>query len=143
MKDKLRKEYQRGLNRLIKKANRIIRDDNLWQGRFYILQRENRWFRYEDDSGGNLNSHIRVYDHKTGYYKDYIFTYVKFLKSMYWRMSWDVLNKFIVEDLDVWSIEDRKELCARKDDYRNVPYMQNDNREDNWYLSYKEWNNEG
>ena len=36
---KLRKRYQRALNRAIKDLNKNIAEDNLWKGRFYNLFR--------------------------------------------------------------------------------------------------------
>ena len=73
MRDKMRKVYQREFNKRIRALNKNIANDELWRGRFVFLQRDARWWRFSDGSGGELIVFVRGYDKKTGYYKDYKF----------------------------------------------------------------------
>lgn len=60
--NKLRRTYQRKLNKLIKEVNKNIANDNLWRGRFEIRQKD-AWFeKFEDGSGGILFTVLRLYD---------------------------------------------------------------------------------
>jgi hypothetical protein len=105
MMDKMRRNYQRKLNRKIRELNHAIEKDDLWRGRFVARQIKARWEKFFDGSDGVLHVIIRMYDKKTGYYKDYWLDYAPYLRFINWHISVDIANKFIVEDLDVWQFE--------------------------------------
>lgn len=116
---KLRKKYQRKLNKLIKNMNKSIEKDELWRGRFVGRQAQYRWYTYEDNSGGCLSATIRLFDKKTGKTQDVIIEYFGigyFVPYDIWR----AMNEFIVEYCDVWRTESREELYNDKTDYRKV-----------------------
>ena len=117
-KNKMRKEYQRKFTRLLKEANRAIREDDLWLGRVEVRQISARWGEFSDGSGGILYTVLRCIDKKTRQYKDYCFEYAPYIHTIKWRMSYDILNKFFVEDLDVWRTGNpRKEIF----DWTKIP----------------------
>ena len=101
--NKMRKEYQRQFTRKLREVNKIIREDNLWLGRVEVRQISARWKEFEDGSGGILYTILRCIDKKTRQYKDYCLEYSPWIRTMNWKISYDVLNKFFVEDLDVWA----------------------------------------
>ena len=100
--NKMRKEYQRQFTQKLREANKVIREDNLWLGRVEIRQISARWEEFEDGSGGILHTVLRCIDKKTRQYKDYCLEYAPWMRTFSWKMSMDILNKFFVEDLDVW-----------------------------------------
>lgn len=131
----MRKQYQRKLNQLIHKANKQLLEDDEFLGRFYVLQRGVHWFKFDDNSGGIMNVHLRCYDRHTGYYKDYMYDYAPYYVGSRWHL-FEILNKFLVEDLN-W-----KHNGVDSIDYRNIPRPQTDTRENNWFLNYKHWKKE-
>lgn len=100
--NKMRKEYQRQFTKLIRRTNKAIREDDLWLGRVEVRQIGVRWEEFEDGSGGILHVVLRCIDKKTRQYKDYCLEYAPWMRTINWKISMDVLNKFFVEDLDVW-----------------------------------------
>ena len=100
--NKMRKEYQRQFTQKLREANKVIREDNLWLGRVEVRQISARWEEFSDGSGGILHTVLRCIDKKTKQYKDYCLEYAPWMRTFSWKMSMDILNKFFVEDLDVW-----------------------------------------
>ena len=100
--NKMRKEYQRQFTKKLRETNRVIREDNLWLGRVEVRQISARWEEFEDGSGGILHTVLRCIDKKTRQYKDYCLEYAPWIRTMNWKISYDILNEFFVEDLDVW-----------------------------------------
>ena len=100
-----KKRHQREINRLIRKTNKSIEKDELWNGRFCIKQVESpQWYIYEDKSGAKYFVHLKFIDKCTGRY------WVQADTVNHWRGSfgngwliWSKMNWFIVEYLDVWS----------------------------------------
>lgn len=103
MRDKLRKKAQANLNHIVRKINKDIQKDNLWLGRFEMRQIDCAWERFSDNSGGMLYVVFRCYDKKTKYYKDYPFDFVAPKEiGMTWHL-YNIINKFIVDDTNVWA----------------------------------------
>lgn len=100
--NKMRKEYQRQFTKKLREANRAIREDSLWLGRVEVRQISARWEEFSDGSGGILHTVLRCVDKKTRQYKDYTFEYAPWISNINWHISYDILNEFFVEDLDVW-----------------------------------------
>ena len=100
--NKMRKEYQRQFTRKLRETNKVIREDNLWLGRVEVRQISARWEEFSDGSGGILHTILRCIDKKTRQYKDYCLEYAPWIRTMNWQISYDILNEFFVEDLDVW-----------------------------------------
>ena len=48
--NKMRKQYQRKFTKLLRRANKIIREDDLWLGRVEVTQISSRWEEFEDGS---------------------------------------------------------------------------------------------
>ena len=112
MKSQKRRNHQRWLNRFCRRVNRVIENDELWQGRFIVRQvaTEMEWF--EDHSGGLLYCKLVFIDKKTG-------------RRSYWNTNcleaefhmWEHMNNFIVIDCAVW---DNEHPYQERKDYRNV-----------------------
>ena len=116
--NKMRKEYQRQFTKKLREANRAIREDNLWLGRVEVRQISARWEEFSDGSGGILHTVLRCIDKKTRQYKDYCLEYAPWIRTMNWKISYDILNKFFVEDLDVWRTGNPREEVQ---DWTKVP----------------------
>lgn len=132
MRDKLRKEYQHKLNKLIKEVNKTIENDSLWNGRFVFHIMVTDFERFSDNSGGLLYVVIRGYDKKTKVYKDYALSYAPYLSFT----DFDILkiaNKFITEDTDTW--KDGNNPYNEKMDYTKIKI--NDNVWSFKYYPYK------
>ena len=54
MSFRLRKATQRKFNADMRFVNRVIENDDLWQGRFVVRQKKASWEVFEDGSGGLL-----------------------------------------------------------------------------------------
>lgn len=106
MKNKMRKATQRELTSFLRTANKLLEKDNLWRGRFVVRQIMSDWEQFDDNSGGLLWSVIRVYDKKTGDYRDYTLESLKGLHFTFSHLMCQIINKFITEDSDTWYIED-------------------------------------
>lgn len=118
MQNKLRKEYQRRFTRKLREANKALNEDNLWLGRVQVRQISSRWEEYEDGSGGILHCIVRCIDKKTRQYKDYCIEYAPWMSTFNWHFSMDILNKFFVNDLDVWRTGNPREEIQ---DWTNIP----------------------
>jgi hypothetical protein len=118
MRNKMEKSYQHALNKKIRELNKACENDDLWRGRFVVRQVKARWEQFRDGSGGILYVILRVYDKKTKYYKDYPLDYFKTNPFINWNLTMDIMNTFIVDDLDVWRNEKPRE---DKVDWRKVP----------------------
>lgn len=113
MKNKLRKNYQKKFNKKLKEVNKNILEDNIWLGRFVFLQKDAKFWRFPDNSGGELIIFIRGYDKKTGFYKDYRFTYAPWLRSSGYKI-WEIANDFIVKGVQASIREEVKDYTKEK-----------------------------
>ena len=116
--NKMRKEYQRKFTKLLRRTNRVIQEDDLWLGRVEVRQISARWKEFEDGSGGILYTILRCIDKKTRQYKDYCLEYAPWMRTINWKISYDILNKFFVEDLDVWKTGNPREEIQ---DWTKIP----------------------
>lgn len=110
------KVHQRAVNKILREMNKNIEEDELWMGRFFIRQWARSVITYEDHSGMYLALEMRLYDKKT---KKYVEWFSDSHEATIWGGSsvWERMNRFIVEDLDVWRQGDpRKD----KQDWRAV-----------------------
>lgn len=96
-----RKVHQRTINRLIRKINKAIEDDELWQGRFFARQNRAEFWKYEDNSGGELSIYLRFYDKKDMKYQEF---YGTSCELSHWEGSrlWLAMNYFITEITSTW-----------------------------------------
>lgn len=101
-----RKRHQREMNKLVRKLNKNIENDSLWQGRFYIRQVDSYWYQYEDKSGYELIVTLRFIDKKTGFYWD-TREAVNHLRFYNGSRLWWTMNKFITEKTGVWKEDPR------------------------------------
>ena len=136
MKNKLRKQYQRKFNKVVRKVNSGLANDSLWKGRFVFRQTDASFEEFEDHSGGILYVRIRGYDKSTGFYKDFLLDYAPYLPDYH---LWKIANDFIVEDTGVWSEDPRPSEKTMKDftpikapeEVWHKPY--------NYHQSYEYW----
>ena len=102
-------KYQKKLTKLVHDYNKALDKDDLWRGRFHTLQVRSRWESFDDGSGGLIHAVIRCFDKKTRKYKDFTFIYAPYLSTLYWHYSMDILNHFIVEDINPWKNDNPRE----------------------------------
>lgn len=112
-----RKVHQRKLNRLIRRINKDIEDDDLWLGRFFIRQHAAEFETYEDKSGGTLHVYLRFYDKKDMKYQEYYGNSQSILFMNGSRLWWK-MNNFIVETSSAWKDGDPRE---ERFDYTFIP----------------------
>lgn len=131
---RLRKNYQRRFNRIIRKLNHNIANDELWKGRFEFRQKKAEYEEFADGSGAMMHFIIRGYDKATGFYKDFRIEYAPWLTFPTYRV-WEAANEFIVNDSCVWDENPRVETTK---DYTHV-HMPDKvmNKDWNFHLSYK------
>lgn len=126
MRDKLRKEAQRELTQMLRKSNKGIADDHLWNGRFIAKQIASNWERFDDNSGGVLVAIIRMYDKLTKQYKDYrlehLYGHKRFTAG---HLGWDIINPFIAEDIAVWQ-NGKPNPYEDKTDYNKIKIKNKD-----------------
>lgn len=109
------KKHQRALNKMVRKMNKMIEQDDLWCGRFMAHQVESpQWMKYEDNSGAKLWVVLEFVDRCTGR------TWKRCNTVNHW-CCWDganlyhEMNVFIVERCRVW-----EEPLARKKETRDA-----------------------
>ena len=110
------KKIQRKVNKIVRKLNKQIEDDELWKGRFYVRQ-VNRYMKPYDDRSGIDNAFLfRFYDRKTGknaLSKDW---YSYYVLSTFCKLALG-MNDFIVNVCKVWE-EEPKPSVDNAVDYR-------------------------
>lgn len=94
-----RKVYQRALNRCVRRINQTLIDDDLWQGRFFIRQKQSQFRLYEDRSGADLYVILEMCDRKTG-----ITATIRVSANHYLHLFW-AMNDFIIKNCKVWENE--------------------------------------
>lgn len=112
-----RKRHQRAVNKVFRRLNKHIENDDLWLGRFAVKQDEAYWIPYEDGSGHYLVIKYHFIDKKTGFTKSYCECSNHLIIWNGSHLFWD-MNNFIVQDVDVWRKEDP--CHDEKVDYRVV-----------------------
>lgn len=106
-----RRKHQRWMNAYCRYVNKIIEDDDLWLGRFYVTQNRSYMNWFEDRSGGFLTTEIVMHDRKTGTTRTKWYDGLE----MEWKF-WQDFNNFIISDCKVWEeIPDPRE---NRIDYR-------------------------
>ena len=104
---KNRKHHQRMINKKVRLLNKNIKNDYLWQGRFYVRQVDTpKWLEYQDKSGADLIVTLCFCDKKTNN------TYTHILSVNEWCFCgglqlWHRMNDFIVREVSVWSEDPR------------------------------------
>ena len=111
MGSKNRRNHQRWMNAYCRYVNKIIEDDDLWLGRFYISQARSNMIWFEDRSGGVISVEIVMHDRKTGITRNHWYTGL----DMEWRF-WRDFNNFIIEDCKVW--EEEPDIRSNRIDFR-------------------------
>lgn len=107
MRKGLRRTYHKQLMRMIHNANRSLRKDHLFLGRFECSLVRERWYQFPDNSGGIIYADIRCHDKKDHIYKDYRYEYAPYYRSKYWNLNMEILNDFIVKVSSFW---DKREV---------------------------------
>ena len=128
------KQYQNKFTKLLHEWNKALDEDDVWLGRFHILQVRSRWEWFDDNSGGILHAVVRCFDKKTRQYKDYCVEYAPWMRTINWKIGMEILNTFIVEDIDVW----KETPSPREDvkDWTNInDYKTNDNDDAHLFFS--------
>lgn len=139
MKNRTRKFYQRKFNKHIHILNKNITEDNLWQGRFIFLQKDAHFWKFSDNSGGELIVFVRGYDKKTGYYKDYRIEFAPWLQTSAFKL-WGIANDFIVNGSGVWEQSERPSIKTAEDFTKVKVDIEDLMRKPlNFYVSYKYW----
>lgn len=111
MKSHNRKNHQRWFNQYCHYVNKCIEDDDLWLGRFCVMQKRTKMEWFEDKSGGLMTAELIMWDKKThtvrvGWYNGL---------DMDWKF-WRDFNNFIIEDCKVW--EEVPDPRENRIDYR-------------------------
>lgn len=114
------RKLQRKVNAVVRGLNKTIEEDNLWRGRFVMRQKQAIIHEYSDKSGWYGHFVMRIYDKKTGLYKEEYFNHYELERG--WSLWWFV-NNFIVQDVKVWeeNPSPRDEGFVPKKGYKNVP----------------------
>ena len=113
MKSHKRKNHQRWFNQYCRYVNKVIENDDLWLGRFYISQNRTFMDWFEDNSGGIMIAEIVMHDRKTGKTRSQFYDGL----DMGWRFWYD-FNDFIINDCKVW--EEVPDVRINRIDFRNT-----------------------
>lgn len=102
-----RKVHQRALNAMVRRLNKSLLEDDLWQGRFYVKQAPyTHWWQYEDKSGWNLHVTLEFHDRVTGTVWRIGNDVNYFLMWNGTHLFWDA-NEFITERVPTWESNPR------------------------------------
>jgi len=113
MKSMKRKNHQRWFNQYCHYVNKVIKDDDLWLGRFCVSQKATQMEWFEDKSGGLMYALIEMRDKKT----DTTILHWYSGLDMEWKFWWD-FNDFIIKDCQVW--EEEPDPRSNRIDFRGV-----------------------
>lgn len=103
-----RKKYQRALNKEVRKLNKSIKEDWLWNGRF-VMRQSAMWFKpFEDHSGAEFEVILVFIDTKTGRKEAKVFDNYE----VEWKM-WKWADFCITEIWNVWSEDPNPNKQAR------------------------------
>lgn len=109
---KEKKEIRKNVKDAIQAVNKIIYDDELWKGRFYMSLESLKFQRYEDNSCFSTQLKVKLVDIETGllkfFYVDYSYIFLK------QRLA-GVMNDFIIYD-----IRPKKKTREESVDYRGT-----------------------
>ena len=105
-----KKEIRKNIKDAIQTVNKIIYDDELWKGRFYMQLESLKFQRYEDWSGFATQLKIKLVDIETGLLK---YFYVDYSSVLLKQRLAGVMNDFIVYD-----IRPKKKTREESVDYR-------------------------
>lgn len=121
MKFKMRKRTQRKFNKIVKKINNSIAEDELWRGRFVMIQNSSSWLSFEDKSGGYLEIDYSFIDKKTGRRKRAMYhTYSGEAERLISSFLFYAMNDFIIKDCN-WSTWGDSKMKEDKTDYTKLP----------------------
>lgn len=112
-----RKKHQRAVNRIVRKLNKSIENDDLWRGRFFCRQKEAYFHIYDDMSGANLYVLLEMVDKKTGLTRKFMTDSFYLSGPFGCSKLFLEMNDFIVEDCYVWY---KEEPHQDKIDYRKI-----------------------
>lgn len=115
-----RKRHQRAVNKIFRDVNNVIKNDELWRGRFVVEPKMSFFTSYYENGYGELFVHYQFRDKKTNrthYYAEHSNRICIFNGAHIFRQ----MNDFIVNDCydDTWAnIEEN----VKKDntDYSNI-----------------------
>lgn len=92
-----RGKYQRDVNKFVRVWNKLIEEDWLWNGRFYLRQQQASFQPYEDHSGASFDVLLQLIDRKTGRSQTKWFDNYTITSHLgYW------INDCLVEQWRVW-----------------------------------------
>lgn len=111
MKSHNRKNHQRWFNQYCRYINKCIENDDLWLGRFYVIQKRTIMEWFEDGSGGLMTAELIMWDKKTNIVRVGWYTGL----DMDWKF-WRDFNDFIISDCKVW--EEVPDVRVNRIDYR-------------------------
>ena len=129
-----RKKLQRYVTKNIRKINKMLEEDDLWQGRFVVRQINYDYYHFDDNSGGELYIRYNVIDKKTGIIKTY--GHNVFGANRFWIGDMNRnINNFIVDIVKVWEYE---KPYDEKRDWTNVP-LPNNWHDFSWDIGFVEY----
>lgn len=116
-----RKKYQRYINKIVRKLNKNIKNDWVWNGRFTIHQKQSKFYTYFDGSGAQLYVLLECKDNKTNKTAQQWFETGLFVESKIWE--W--VNQCIIENFNVWAEDPNPyELAKLKDKYGKLNFKE-------------------
>lgn len=99
MRAKWAKQAHHRMNAAVREMNKVLQEDELWKGRFYIHEKFIiEIYTFDDHSGGELTIMYEMRDRKTGKTK-----LICLNNYNYDYHLWLEMNNFIVDYVDVWS----------------------------------------
>ena len=113
-----RKKYQRRMNQIVRHANKAIKNDWLWNGRFTLRQVDAVFEPFDDHSGAMFTVLLELTDHKTGKIEQKIFDNYDIDYAMPW---W--VNNCITESFKVWDEDPNPHQQALKAGRRPPEYF--------------------
>ena len=103
-----RKKYQRAFNKEVRKLNKHIKEDWLWNGRFVMRQQRAFFTPFEDKSGAEFAAILEFKDSKTGRVETHMFNNY----NVDWQI-WEWANRCIIEIWKVWDEDPNPNEQAR------------------------------
>lgn len=110
---KLFRKQQRKVNKIVRKYNKSLEEDEAFRGRIYIRQYSAGFHEFSDGSGGFWYGVLRVYDKVTNTYKSILGDIHGIEYEMY-----SEVNQFITRNLKI----NIYRATALGIDYRDMPH---------------------
>ena len=99
MRKGLRRKYHREAVKLMRVLNSSLQVDSRLKGRFMVMEKSEKFWKFADGSGGLLYILVRCYDRMHDEYKDYQWDFAPYFRTNEWDLCMGIMNDFACKQM--------------------------------------------